>query len=68
MGRAEKFRFGLAKEKRLFKVIEEEGWSTDEVNMAESLLGSSRFSLCRPFSARPSLPYDADLVMHDVPS
>lgn len=52
MGRSEKFRHGLAKEKRLFNVVAEHGWDTDDVNMAESLLGTfynSLFSLVSGF-------------------
>lgn len=54
MGRSEKYRYGLAKEKRLYNLTEELGWNTADVIMAESLLGSCRFSsLCaRVFDAK----------------
>jgi hypothetical protein len=41
MGRGEKYRFGLAKEKRLAVLISELGWSQADHTLAEELLGVS---------------------------
>lgn len=43
MGRSEKYRFGLAKEKRLYQIVSEQGWSREDEALAEELIGQSRF-------------------------
>lgn len=39
MGRGDKYRHGLAKEKRMFQVTREQGWNAKDVALAEELLG-----------------------------
>ena len=41
MGRTEKFKYGLAKEKRLAQMLIELGWSSEDHKLAEELLGQS---------------------------
>lgn len=45
MSRGEKYRHGLAKDKRLIQIIEENGWDYADHMIAEWLLGASRFPL-----------------------
>lgn len=39
MGRTEKYKFGLAKEKRLAQLLTELDWSAEDHTFAEELLG-----------------------------
>lgn len=39
MSRGEKYRFGLAKEKRMFQISRQEGWDAKDSALAEDLLG-----------------------------
>lgn len=41
MGRTDKFKYGLAKEKRLAQMLEELNWSAEDHKLAEELLGES---------------------------
>lgn len=40
MGRTEKYKFGLAKEKRLAQLLTELDWSAEDHTLAEELLGT----------------------------
>ena len=44
MGRSEKYRYGLAKEKRMVQLQNELNWSPAEVALADELIGALNFS------------------------